>query len=388
MTYKRRIFFLTAVRAEYDLLFPVMKAVSEISGLRAEIIAAGAHMSPFHGMNIDNIRQDGFPIAGCIESLISSESWQGRLLSFSELINGLTYLLTANRPDVLYVAGDREEALAGALVGNFLRIPVAHQHGGDRCIASDVDEVLRPAISKLAHLHFTANEAHRQRLIRMGELPEYIWASGATGLDRLREESDVPAAVLNETYGVDVDCPFFLLIHHPTSTFANEDGFQEMRAILQGVLSLGYPVFCSYPNTDPGNVAIRRAIDEARSANANLIVYHNLPRSHFVSLYRRCAAIVGNSSSIVIESSFLKVPGILVGPRQDLREVSSNVLRVAPSAAAVRAACLQALEDQEFREIVRQCPSLYGDGYAAPRIAEVLANVELRPELLLKTITY
>jgi GDP/UDP-N,N'-diacetylbacillosamine 2-epimerase (hydrolysing) len=384
----RRIFFLTGARSEYDLLAPVMRAVSITPRLRAEVIVGGAQLSPFHGMGVNHIRRDGFPIAGTVESLLSSESWQGRALSFSNLFEGVTRLLASNRPDVMFVAGDREEALAGALAATFQGIPVAHLHGGDRCIVTELDEVLRPAISKVSHLHFTAMESHRQRLIRMGECPERVWVTGGTGLDRLREEPDIPDDVLGREFGIDVRKPFFLLVHHPSPLINPEQSGQEMGEILKGILSLGYPVFCSYPNYDPGNIAIRRAIDDAKTTCDRLIVFHTLPRDHFVSLYRRCAAIVGNSSSIVIEASFLHVAGVLVGPRQDLREVGPNVLRIEATAEEVKAACLKCLEDEKFRKQVRESISIYGDGFASPRIAKVLAEVELTSELLRKTITY
>jgi len=357
-------------------------------GLRPEVLPCGVMLSPFHGMAVSQVQQDGFVIAGSVESALSSESWTGKALSFAQLMQGLTHLLGANRPDLLLVVGDRDEPLAAALVANFLGIPVAHVHGGDRCITSDLDELWRPAISKLAHLHFTATESHRQRLIRMGEYPERVWNTGGTGLDRLREEPDLSDDTLNRQFGIDVRQPFFLLIQHPSSAMSAQYSGQEMRELLDGILSLGYPVFCSYPNQDPGNVAIRQVIDEARQKCDRLIVHHNLPREHFVALYRRCAAIVGNSSSIIIEAGFLKVPGILVGPRQDLRERGPNVLRVDISAAQVRDACRRAIEDEQFRAQVRNCPSLYGDGHAAERIVKVLAEVPLGRELLLKTMAY
>jgi GDP/UDP-N,N'-diacetylbacillosamine 2-epimerase (hydrolysing) len=384
----RRIFFLTGARSEYDLLSPVMRAVSATPGLRAEVIVGAAQLSPFHGMGIDHIRRDGFPIAGTVESLLSSESWQGRALSFSNLFEGVTRLIASNRPDVMFVAGDREEALAGALAATFQGIPVAHLHGGDRCVVTELDEVIRPAISKVSHLHFTAMESHRQRLIRMGEYPERIWVTGGTGLDRLREGPDIPDDILGQEFGIDVRQPFFLLVHHPSPLINPENSGQEMAEILKGVLSLGHPVFCSYPNYDPGNIAIRRAIDEAKAGCDRLLVFHTLPRDQFVSLYRRCTAIVGNSSSIVIEASFLRVAGVLVGPRQDLREVGPNVLRIEATAQEVKDACLKCLHDQAFRQLVREAPSIYGDGHASPRIAKVLAEIELTPELLRKTITY
>jgi GDP/UDP-N,N'-diacetylbacillosamine 2-epimerase (hydrolysing) len=388
MSAPRRIWALTGARSEYDLLYPVLRALRQHDGVEPGVVAAAAHLSPFHGLGIRQIEEDGFRIAGRIESLLCSESWQGRALSFAALIEALTRLLAPAPPDVLLIAGDREEALAGALTANFLGVPVAHLSGGDRCIASELDEVLRPAISKLSHLHFTACEDHRQRLLRMGELPDRVWDVGASGLDRLRDEPDVPDAVLADRFGIDPSRPFFLLIHHPSPLFDPENSGREMAEVLRGVLAMGCPVFCSYPNFDPGNVAMRGAIDQARARHANLIVYHNLPRSLFVALYRRCAAVVGNSSSIVLESGFLKVPGILAGRRQDLRQTGANVVRVAATADAVGAACRRAVEDAGFRATVRQAPCLYGDGRTGPRVADILARIDLPRELLLKTIPY
>ncbi len=388
MTKSRRIFFLTGARSEYDLLSPVVREVNKTPGLSAELIVGSAQLSPFHGMNIENIKRDGFQIAGKVESLLCSESWEGRALSYSNLFEGITRLIAFNRPDVMFVAGDREEALAGALAACFQGIPVAHLHGGDRTAVAELDDVLRHVISKTAHLHFTATESHRQRLIRMGEFPDKIWVTGGTGLDRLSEEAGVPDEVLNKEFGVDVQKPFFLLIHHPVPLINPEEGGNEMTAVLDGVLSLGHPVFCSYPNFDPGNLAIRQAIDDMKAKNDRLIVFHTLPRDRFVSLYRRCTAIVGNSSSIVIEASFLHKPGVLIGPRQNLREVGPNVLQIEPTVAEVKAACQRCLDDAEFLKLVGEAPSIYGDGHASRRIAKVLAEVELSPKLLLKTITY
>ncbi len=385
---KRKIFFLTGTRAEYDLLYPVLEVANRIPGLRGEIIVAGAHLSPFHGMNVKEIIRDRVPIAGRIESLMASETPEGRSISFANLFSGLTRMMSNHRPDILVVAGDREEALAGALVANFLGIHVAHIYGGDRCLASDIDEVFRPAISKLAHLHFTAAAKHKTRLIKMGEAPETIWVCGATGLDRLRKTPDLSDRFLNTKFGVDVKAPFFILIHHPTPTLNPARSGEEIGEVLKGVLPLGYPIFCSYPNFDPGNIAIRHAIDKAKKKYTNLIAYHNLSRDVFVALYRRCAAIIGNSSSIVIEAGFLKKPGILIGPRQNLREVGSNVVRVAAIAAAVKKAALSALQNKLFLAKVKKCKSLYGDGHSAERIAVILKNVKLDAGLLRKTMIY
>mgnify|MGYP001461215223 CR=1 FL=1 len=383
----RRIAFLTAARSDYDIIHPVMQA-TRAAGCDVEVIAGAAQMSPFHGRGIDAIRGDGFRVRTGIESLVASETWTGRALSFGHLMNGLASSLSTDKPDILFVTGDREEALAGALAGVFLKIPVAHLHGGDRCFASDVDEVFRPAISKLSHLHFVACADHKDRLAAMGEDPEKIWVSGAPGLDRLRAEPDLGGAALQEAFGIAPGQPFFLLIHHPSPTVDDSGTGEEMEAVLDGVLAAGVPVLCSYPNTDPGNIAMRKAIDRRVAREPRLKTYFNIPRPLFVTAYRRCAAVLGNSSSIVIESPFLKVPGVLIGPRQDLRTIADNVVRVPVDRTAIREACDRALHDAEYRGRVSRTESIYGDGHAGERIARVLAEVPLPHELLLKTMPY
>ncbi len=383
----RRIAFLTAARSDYDIIHPVLRA-TVLAGCDVEVIAGAAQMSPFHGRGIDAIRGDGFSIRAEIESLVASETWPGRALSFAHLMNGLATALTTNRPEILFVTGDREEALAGALAGVFLKIPVAHLHGGDRCFASDVDEVFRPAISKLANLHFVATDEHKERLVKMGEDPAWIWTSGAPGLDCLREEPDLGPESLKDSFGISLESPYFLLIHHPSPTVDDSNTRDEMEQVLDGALAAGAPVLCSYPNTDPGNIGMRAAIDARAAIEPRLKTYFNIPRALFATAYRRCAAVLGNSSSIVIESPFLKVPGILIGPRQNLRQTADNVIRVAADSAAIGSACASALNDASFRARARATVSLYGDGHAAPRIAKVLAATLLPENLMLKTMPY
>ncbi|MGQ0523505.1 MAG: UDP-N-acetylglucosamine 2-epimerase, partial [Betaproteobacteria bacterium] len=221
-----------------------------------------------------------------------------------------------------------------------------------------------------------------------GERPDCVWAVGATGLDRLADEPLLDRKELGRQLGADLSGPFFLLIQHPSPTFGLAESGREMTTVLEAVLSLGHPVFCSYPNFDPGNAAMRAAIDAEAERRKNLHVFRTLSRQLFVNLFRHCSAIIGNSSSIVIESGFLKVPGILVGPRQDMRETGANVVRVPIDSARIRAACRSALEDESFRRRVRECQSLYGDAHSAPRVAALLADTALDQRLLMKTIPY
>jgi len=346
----KRIYFITGARSDYDLMSPILTELEGDDDVEASLVVCAAHLSPFHGNNIENIERDGFRIAGKVESLLCSESWEGRSLSFASLHDGLTRLLTADMPDMVFVAGDREEALAGALVACFLRIPVLHSHGGDRCLASDIDEVFRPAISKLANMHMVACEAHAQRL--------------------------------------ETSSRHFLVIHHPSPTLGVRRGADEIAALLSGVLANGFPVFCSYPNFDPGNIAIRNVINEFKQRHDNLITYHNLPGDEFVALYKNAIALVGNSSSIVTESGYLKVPGVLVGRRQEYREAGPNVLRIEAEEDAVYKACQRCLHDEELLSTTREGLSLYGDGSAARKIADLVRQANFSADDLLKTISY
>jgi UDP-hydrolysing UDP-N-acetyl-D-glucosamine 2-epimerase len=384
---KRRAIFITGARSEYDILYPVARACQQRHDIEPLIVAGAGHLSPQHG-DLDLLRADGIEIAATIDSLNKSDTWADRARAFGNFYQGLCTVLAERCPDYLVVAGDREEALAGALAGVFLQIPVAHLFGGDRCIASDIDEVFRPAISKLSHLHFTATKAHRERLIRMGERTDRVWAVGATSLDRLADEPLLDRDQLGMQLGADLSGPFFLLIQHPSPTLNIVETGREMTTVLEALLAYGHPVFCSYPNFDPGNVAMRDAIDAAAKSHENLHIFRTLPRQLFVNLFRHCSAIVGNSSSIVIEAGFLKIAGILVGPRQDMRETGSNVIRVRIDEMEIRDACRTTLENDAFRRNVQGCQSLYGDGRSAPRVAALLAEVALDRELLTKTISY
>jgi GDP/UDP-N,N'-diacetylbacillosamine 2-epimerase (hydrolysing) len=384
---KRRAAFITGARSEYDILYPVARACTVRDDIEPCIVAGAGHLSGQHG-DLELVRADGIEIAAAIDSLEAGDGWVDRARAFGKFYQGVCDVLARRRPDLVVVAGDREEALAGALTGVFLQIPVAHLFGGDRCIASDIDEVFRPAISKLSHLHFAATEGHRERLIRMGERPDHVWAVGATSLDRLADEPLLDRKQLGVQLGTDLSGPFFLLIQHPSPTLNLAETGREMNIVLDAVLGLGHLVFCSYPNFDPGNIAMREAIDTAAKQRKTMHTFNTLPRNLFVNLFRHCSAIVGNSSSIVIEAGFLRVAGILVGPRQNLREVGSNVIRVEIYKSQIRDACHCALGDESFRRNVQSCTSVYGDGRSAPRVAALLATLNLDWQLLTKTISY
>lgn len=379
----RHIAFVTGARSEYDLVVPAADAARQRGGLRVSFVVGAAHLSPFHGRTLERVTEDGFEILATVESMLASDSDYGRAASFARLTDGLANVLRSHRPDLVVVTGDREEALAGALAAAFMRMPAVHLHGGDRCIASDIDEVLRPAISKLAQWHCVATEGHRERLIRMGELPTHVFVTGAPGIDRLLAEPEIDWALAARGLGLDPAARFALVVHHPSPWLGVDDGALEIDAILGAALQCGLHVLCGLPNTDQGNVRMREIIAAYASRDPRVVTYTTLPRSLFVNAYRRCTVVVGNSSSIVIESGALGVAAVLVGDRQKYRETGENVVAATGERPSIERAIAAAIAAPRATS-----GSPYGDGRAGPRIADVLATVSLDPSELRKTMPY
>jgi GDP/UDP-N,N'-diacetylbacillosamine 2-epimerase (hydrolysing) len=379
----RHVAFVTGARSEYDLVVPAADAARRRGDLRVTFAVGAAHLSPFHGRTAERIREDDFEVLDTVESTLASDTDYGRAASFSRLTDGLANVFRLQKPDLVVVTGDREEALAGALAAAFMRIPSVHLHGGDRCIASDIDEVLRPAISKLAQWHCVATEGHRERLIRMGELPTHVFATGAPGIDRLLAEPDVDWPEAARGLGLDAASPFALVIHHPSPWLSLDEGAVEVDAILRAALACGLQVLCGLPNTDQGNVRMREIIGGHAARDRRVVTYTTLPRSVFVNAYRRCAVVVGNSSSIVIESGAIGTAAVLVGDRQKYRERGENVVEAIGEVESIRSAIVAAMGAPRGT-----AGSPYGDGKAGARIAEVLATVSLDPSELRKTMPY
>ncbi len=379
----RHVVFVTGARSEYDLVVPAADAARRRADLRVSFVVGAAHLSPFHGRTLERVTEDDFEILATIESMLASDSDYGRAASFARLTDGLANAFRFHRPDLVVVTGDREEALAGALAAAFMRLPTVHLHGGDRCIASDIDEVLRPAISKLAQWHCVATEGHRERLVRMGELPTHVFVTGAPGIDRLLSEPEIDWPSAARGLGLDPQARFALVVHHPSPWLGVDDGSLEIDAILTAALRCGLHVLCGLPNTDQGNVRMREVIAAHAARDLRVVTYTTLPRSLFVNAYRRCAVVVGNSSSIVIESGALGVAAVLVGERQKYRERGENVISTTSDQASIEQAIATAIAAPRCSS-----GSPYGDGQAGQRIADVLATVSLDPSELRKTMPY
>lgn len=387
MKQPRRILAVTGIRSDYDIMSSVYRAIVAHPGLDLQLAVTGAHLSDAFGHTIDEIRADGFVIAEEIQSLLNGDQASFRVKGLGIQLQGLVQVAQRLQPDMLLVLGDREEAVTTALVGAYMNIAVAHVAGGDR-VVGNVDDQVRHAVTKLAHLHLVTNAESRQRILRLGEQPFRVFDVGNPGLDRLLETPAIDAAELSRRLGFPIADgePLIMLIQHVIST-ESDDAYRQMKASLEAVRALGIKTVISYPNSDAGGQQMIRAIREYESL-PHLYAAKNIPRLEFVNLMRRASCLLGNSSAGILEAPLLRLPVINVGNRQRGRLHAENVAFVPHDTAQITQALQRAIFDANYRATVAVCVNPYGDGKSSPRIAEILATVELNDDMLIKDITY
>ncbi len=381
----RRICVVTGTRAEYGLLRPVMRAIQRSAELELVLIVAGMHLSHEFGDTYRDIESDGFHADARVDMTFSGDSHAAMAKAIGVGIYGMAQAIESLDPKVVLVLGDRTEAFAGAVAGAGSNKIVAHIHGGE-VTRGGLDESLRHAITKLAHIHFVATEGSRQRVLWMGEPAENVFLTGAPGLDSILNQSLYDSAELSRRLGIRLRQPRILLVQHSVSTLADTAG-SEMAESLAALGKLGHQTIVIYPNCDVGG---RRVIDQLREFGAApwLHVFQNLDHTTYLSLLAGVDVLVGNSSSGIIEAPALHVPVVNIGPRQQGREHSAGILDVAAEREAIRKAIEVALGDSGFRRRVRESTSVYGDGQASRRIVEVLASLQAPSRLLQKQLTY
>ena len=383
----RKILGVTGIRSEYDIMSSVFRAISDRDDLDLELLVTGAHLSETYGHTVDEIESDGFAIIDRIPSLIESDGLGARVSGLGTQLIGMVKTVEKVKPDFLLVLGDREESMSTALVGAYMNVPVAHIAGGDR-VVGNVDDQVRHAVTKLAHLHFVTNEDSAERVQRLGEQEFRIFDFGNPGLDRLLAASPMSKTELAHSLGFELERndPLVLLIQHVIST-ESEQGFDQMTETLEAVRELGLQTVLSYPNSDAGSAGIIQAINDYRKL-PNLHVFSNIPRPEFVSLMKHASCMLGNSSAGILEAPLLKLPVVNVGNRQKGRLHADNIQFVPHDRNQIVKAVKRAVFDTDFRQRVAQCNNPYGDGTASVRIAEVLATIDINDELLIKDMTY
>jgi UDP-hydrolysing UDP-N-acetyl-D-glucosamine 2-epimerase len=379
---RRRIAAVSTSRADYSHLYWPLRLLSERPDVDLRVIAMASHLSPEFGMTVREIEKDGFAVAARIESLLSSDSDVGMAKSIGTAALSLADALGAMRPDLLLLIADRYEMLAPAAVALSLRIPIAHIEGGEVSEGA-IDDAVRNALTKMAHIHFTSTETAKRRVIAMGEEPWRVHRAGAPSLDHLRRSRLLDRREVEAKCGLDLSTPPLLIAFHPVTL--DQDTTAEAAALFGALeqLAAASPLVFCFPNADAGSRELIERTREfvARHPSGRLFV--NLDAVTYWSLLRCVEAMIGNSSSGIMETASFAVPTVNIGMRQRGRERARNVLDAEAEPESILARVAEA-RSAAFRASLAGMCNPYGDGHAAERIVEVLTSVPPGPSLLIK----
>jgi len=370
---KRRIGVITTSRADYGHLYWPLKELAAHPEVELGVFALGAHLAPEFGSTIREIEADGFSIKARIECLLSSDTDTGMAKTIGVAILGLADALTAWRPDLLLLIADRYEMLAPASVALALRIPIAHIEGGEVSQGA-IDDAVRNALTKLAHIHFTSTENARRRVIAMGEEPRRVHHAGAPSLDHLGRSNLLDRSALESRLGIVLTPPTLLAAWHPVTILRETNA--EADALFDALSQAPGQLVFVYPNSDAGSHALIERAKALAVARPQTHIFVNLDAVTYWSLLGQVNAMIGNSSSGIMEAASFALPAVNVGMRQQGRERARNVIDAPAETAAIVAAVAKALSP-EFRNSLRGMENPYGDGTAAQTIARVLTNVPL-----------
>jgi UDP-N-acetylglucosamine 2-epimerase (non-hydrolysing) len=377
---RRKICVVTATRAEYGLLTALLTHLSANYGVELQLVVTGAHLSTRFGSTVRNIELDGFPIAARIPVALEDDSAIGVTEALAETTIGLARAFEELKPDLLVLLGDRYEMLGAAQAAMLARIPIAHIHGGE-ATEGLIDEAIRHAITKMSHLHFVAADEYRKRVIQLGEVPERVWTVGATGLDNIAHLSLLDRAELEAKLGIELRTPTFLVTHHPVTLEAGDPG-TAMRTMLEVLDSFDGTIIITGVNADPGNRAMRREIEIFSSVRqGRVLALDSLGTNLYLSTLAIVDAVVGNSSSGLIEAPSLGTPTVDIGDRQRGRLYAPSVIHCSENRDAIRHAVELALSE-EHRAIARECSTPYGKPGAGKKIAEIVSTHSLDGLLL------
>lgn len=377
----RTIGVVTGGRADYGILRPVLRAIQATPEFKLHLLVTGTHLAEAFGLTVQEIQQDGFPIGDRFALPLESDTPAGIATAMGVATVKFAESYARQRPDLLLVVGDRFEMLAAVSAALPFKIPIAHIHGGESTEGA-IDESIRHAITKMSHLHFVSTEAYRRRVIQMGEEPWRVIVSGAPSLDNLRAIQLLSRDALEVKIGVRLVRPPLLVTYHPV-TLEYEQCEWQVRELLAALETCERPIVFTMPNADTNGRSIVPLMQAFLAQHPAARFVPNLGMVGYFSMMAQAGAMVGNSSSGIIEAASFKLPVVNIGTRQRSRLHGPNVLDVGYHRVEIQEGIRTALSPS-FRETLAVCTNLYGDGHAAERIVARLKQVALNDQLLVK----
>jgi UDP-hydrolysing UDP-N-acetyl-D-glucosamine 2-epimerase len=378
---KRRIGIVSVARSDYGIYRPLLTQIRADSALECSLYVASAHLSPEFGCTVKEIERDGFPIAARLETLLSGDSPEVIAHSMARGVQLFGTLYARERPDILVVLGDRFDMYVSALAALPFNIPVAHIHGGEVTTGA-IDDALRHSLTKISHLHFTATDEYARRVRQLGEEDWRISVSGALSLDNLEYVKLLDRSEIAQQFGLRLPSDFLLVTLHPVTLSVQDTSFH-ITELLAALRVAAMPVVFTLPNADSGNRVVVQYIREFVGKHENACLVGSLGTQGYFSLMNLARAMVGNSSSGIIEAPSFRLPVVNVGCRQDGRTRGRNVIDCDYQSDEITNALRHALS-HEFKAQLCSSTNPYKSGVASTVILERLKSVELNSRLLMK----
>jgi len=367
---KRKICIVTGSRAEYGLLYTLMKEMEKDHDIQLQLVVTGMHLSPEFGLTYEEIENDGFIIDGKVEMLLSSDTCTGVAKSIGLAVIGFTDILYKLNPDLLVLLGDRYEILAVAQTALIAKIPIAHIAGGD-ITEGAFDESIRHSITKMSHLHFVTNESSLKVVRQLGENPCHIYNVGSPGVDRIKALQLMNRIQLEKCLGFTFKKNNLLITFH-TTTLDSKSAEYQFNELLKALHSLGPEIGLIFTksNADPQGRKIIQLLDDFVATHANAIAYTSLGQLLYFSLISVVDVVVGNSSSGIYEVPYFKKPTVNIGDRQKGRFLASSVISCVSEKTDIERAIIEAF--------IKDCSNIenpYGDGNSSIKILNIIKSI-------------
>ncbi len=358
-------------RADYSRFKPILSLMKSDPFFDYRLIVTGISLLKSHGEDIKVIKRDGFKISAVVPMYAAHAPDTGAAMTraYGRAMIAFADLFLKIKPDLILTGFDIGANFAATVVGAHMNIPVAHIQGGE--LTGSIDESLRHAMSKFAHIHFPATKDAAKRLRRIGEDPRFIFTVGCPSIDTLIDAPIMSRKEVCKLLGVDPAKPYVVILQHPVTTEIGHTGWQ-FRQTLKAVKKVGVQGVIIYPNHDAGYEAIIKEIQHTPIKH-----FPSLPSEIFVNALRYAAALVGNSSSGIHETATLHVPTVNIGSRQQGRERPKNVIDVSHNSEDIARGLRKALFNKKFKAMVRRVINPYGKGHSAPRIIKILKRLDL-----------
>lgn len=379
---KKKILIVTERRADYTKLRPILKAIEKSSKLDYFLVVTGSHLLKNYGNTLNEIKNDGFKISAKFEMHQKNNQDTGgdMVRAFANAATNLSKIIEKIKPDIVLSGFDIGGNFAAAITGAHLNIVVGHIEGGET--TGTIDESIRHATTKFSHIHFTSNTDASKRIEKMGENPKFIFTVGNTSLDGIKEVKTIPIKKLAKKYNLDFEKPYIIVLQHTVTTEINsiKEKFSET---LKAINELKIQCIIIGGNADAGSKQI-----EVILKNSKIKKYSTVPYDEYINLLKHSSALVGNSSSGIIEAPFLHIPTVNIGTRQSGRLRSESVIDVDYNKTKIKNAIKKAIYDKTFLKKVSNSKSLYGDGNSAKKIVKIIEKINLKKIPIQKRMMY